>query len=214
MNPNLKEKIEVLYEVYNNEVKPLLALVEATYEAFPVQVLNEIRAFNDHLSRCYVSSLDSESIDHEMDKAKSHLKRIRFDCFKFLNVFLHDKVSRFEKQTRNTNLSVISNGDFFIQFNKLNKGAILAVRDAKRLEHTNSDRAFEKFEEAYNLYTDLENLIDEHRHLINWARLKHPLGTVLKIVLFFITAIISGFISNLLGLFDYDNLLKWLKSFF
>lgn len=214
MNPTLKEKIEVLYETYNYEVKPLLALVEATYEAFPVQVLNEIRAFNDHLSRCYVSSLDSDSIEKEMDKARSHLKRIRFDCFKFLNVFLHDKARRFEKQTKNTNLSVINNGEFFIQFNKLNKGATLAVRDAKRLEHIDSDRAFEKFEEAYNLYSDLENLIDEHRHLINWARLRHPLGIVLKIVLFIITAIISGLISNFLGLIDYESLLKWLNNFF
>lgn len=74
-----------LYGIYNNTVKPLVANIEAYYQQFPLPILNEIRAFTDHIGRCFYLH-DPDKIDENIKKARSHVKRIVFDCFKYSNV--------------------------------------------------------------------------------------------------------------------------------
>lgn len=52
-----KNKISELYEIYLGLIKPLLSEIEANYEQFPEPLFNEIRAFNDHISRCYIPNI-------------------------------------------------------------------------------------------------------------------------------------------------------------
>ena len=93
-------ELSELYELYSNILKPLLAEVESTLQELPIVLLNEIRMFNDHISRCYRVDVTEKFINDNLEKAKSHLKRAIFDCFKHLNIYYHDLALEFEHDCR------------------------------------------------------------------------------------------------------------------
>ena len=114
-------------------IRPLISEIEAREESFPTPLFNEIRAFNDHIARCYLPKIANEKIITELEKAEGHISRITLDCFKYLDVFLYEKIRNFEKRTRNIDLTVLDNGQFFPTFCKLKKDAVISVRQAKNL---------------------------------------------------------------------------------
>lgn len=213
MNKKQSEELANLYNTYNETIKPLIALIEARFEKFPLPIFNEIRAFNDHVAQCYRKGIGTDYIQGELNRAERHIKRIVFDCFKYLNVSLNDFVVKFEKQTKKIDLTTINNGDFFVKYKKLRASAIQAVRDAKKVESKDNQTAFEKYEEAFNIYCDLEELINSNFTNIIWARAKFNLGMIGKIILWLLAAILSGVISSIVGI-NYTNLLKFLGSIF
>lgn len=85
-------KLSPLYQTYNEVIKPLIAEIEVRFESFPTSIYNEIRAFNDHVARCYRNINDEELIETQIKKSKGHIERIVLDCYKYLNVKLYDLV--------------------------------------------------------------------------------------------------------------------------
>jgi hypothetical protein len=213
LNKEHIEELYCLYNTYNGTIKPLIALIEARYERFPQPIPNEIRAFNDHIAQCYRKEVSDEYITEELNRANRHIKRIIFDCFKFLNVSLNDFVVQFENQTKKVDLTTINNGEFIIKYRKLRAASTSAVRDAKRLEPRDNQQAFKKYEEAFNLYMDLEDFINENVTSIQWARAKFTTQRFAKIVLWVLSAVISGIISSLIGI-NYNNVKELLASIF
>lgn len=55
MDLRILSELNSLYEIYTTEFKPLLAFVASFKGKFPGPILNEIRALNDHVSRCFVA---------------------------------------------------------------------------------------------------------------------------------------------------------------
>lgn len=184
MNPaDLHASLSENYKTYNEVIKPLIAEIEARFEEFPLPLFNEIRAFNDHVAQCYTNGVTNDRIKVEINKADAHLKRIIFDCFKYLNVALSDKIKQFEKQTRNIDLTIIDNGLFYPKYRQLSKSAIDKVREARKKESKDNDSALTKYQEAYNTYCDLENLIENSTQDVKWARAKHLIRKTLKFLL-------------------------------
>lgn len=109
----MEEDIKNLYKVYNTVIKPLIAEVEARTEQFPLPLFNEIRALHDHISRCYSDDVTEEQIEKNIEKGNRHVIRIILDCYKYLNLSLHDSVMPFERQTRNIDLYLYQNIVFF-----------------------------------------------------------------------------------------------------
>lgn len=68
MNTLQQNKITTLYNQYNTIIKPLMAEIEAREERMPLPIFNEIRAFNDHIARCYLEGTHSERINNELSK--------------------------------------------------------------------------------------------------------------------------------------------------
>lgn len=60
---DIQPKLKNLYQTYNTVIKPLIADIEARYEEFPISIFNEIRAFNDHVARCYRIGIDANWSD-------------------------------------------------------------------------------------------------------------------------------------------------------
>ena len=87
-----KDKLSELYGVYVGLIKPLLSEIEANYEQFPEPLFNEIRAFNDHISRCYIPNISQSEIDVQIEKAERHIHRMVFDCYKYLNVYYNIQI--------------------------------------------------------------------------------------------------------------------------
>ena len=86
MNSLFEEKSTELFSQYNQVIKPLIAEIEARSEKMPQPLFNEIRAFTDHIARCYFPDISDERMLDELEKANRHIVRITLDCFKCLNV--------------------------------------------------------------------------------------------------------------------------------
>lgn len=208
LSQEYQEKVEVLYESYNTVIRPLISEIEAREEKFPAPLFNEIRAFNDHVARCHLQKVSKEKIEEELQKAESHITRITLDCFKYLDVFLHEKIRSFEKKSRNIDLTVLDNGQFFPAFCKLKKDAVISVRQAKKMESFDILKSLKLYQTAYNHYCDLENEIDEKTAEINWLKVRFSVYRFFKLILWILAAILSGMISLFLTCDSVANFFK------
>lgn len=171
------------------------------YEAFPASVYNEIRAFNDHVACCYtiIGNKGAEGdLILEVHKASGHIERLILDCYKFLNIKLFDIViTKFEKRTKNVGLSVINNGEFYIDYKRRRQHIIQNLKEAKLLENQHTKiESFKLYDDAYSAYRDLEDYIDRHDSDIIWAKRKFSFNKGWKILAWTISAILSGLISS------------------
>lgn len=194
---DLSKHLAPLYSSYNNIIKPLIAEIEVRHEKFPTAIFNEIRAFNDHIARCYLKPNDNDFINSQIKKAESHIERIILDCYKFLNVSLYDKViNDFDKKYKGVDLSHIDNGDFIIKHRRLTKDIIIKLKNAK-LKESNEDKkdSIALYQEVHNKYTELENLIDDNCRNLYWAKSKFRINVLIKILMWIGSAILSGMVS-------------------
>ncbi len=195
LTPEQLEKIAALYVNYNEVIRPLISEIEARQEIFPAPLFNEIRAFNDHIARCYLSGKKEVQINEEISKADGHINRITLDCFKYLDVFLFEKVKRFERNTRNIDISVLDNGAFYPDFCQLQKEAVKYVREAKKTESFDIVKSLNLYQFAYNTYCKLEEKIDDKSGEIQWAKIRFSVKRVIKTTLWILAALISGLVS-------------------
>lgn len=193
------KRIIALYQDYNTVIKPLIAEVEARTEQFPLPLFNEIRALHDHISRCYSDNVSSEQIDSEIHKAERHVVRIMLDCYKCLNLSLHDEVLLFEKQTKHIDLTVLQDGTFYPRYKTLRMKAIQTVRKAKSLESQDTNAALDAYQQSYNVYSELETMIDSVTPDLHRARIRFSVRRLLQVVLWILSAIASGVISIFLA---------------
>lgn len=192
-------RIIALYQDYNTIIKPLIAEVEARTEQFPLPLFNEIRALHDHIARCYSDSITSTQRSSEIHKAERHVIRIMLDCYKCLNLSLHDEVLLFEKQTRHIDLTVLQNGIFYPKYKTLRMNAVQAVRKAKSLESLDTNAALDAYQNSYNVYCELEEMIDSITPDLHWAHIRFSVRRLLQATLWILSAIASGIISILLA---------------
>jgi len=196
MDERFYPQLTILYSSYVN-IKPLIAEIEVRYEKFPTPILNEIRAFNDHIARCYRNGISSENIEEELRKAEGHIERVALDSYKFLNVKLHKKVIRaFDRRTKGVNLYAINNGEFFGIYSEAKRFIETNLKEAKLLEAQDKEGALRLFEEVHNRYSFLEQLIIEHEGRICWARARFYGSKTGKFLAWLMAAIVSGVISS------------------
>ena len=124
-------------------------------------VLNEIRAFNDHVARCYLENADERFINTQLRRASRHITRIILDCYKYLNISFNNEIVKFEKKTKNVDLSIIDNGVFFVKYQQLRKNVIILVRDAKLKESLEGQNEISPLLEQPRFIKFLERLKDQ-----------------------------------------------------
>lgn len=214
MNPTFFERLTPLYNEYNDVIKPLIAEIEVRFEHFPTSIFNEIRAFNDHVSRCYLKPNNEEWINSQIHKAEGHIERIILDCYKFLNVSLYDSViKKFDKEYKGVDLSNINNGDFLIQHKKLTREIVIKLKDAKSKEVLeDKSESIAIYEEVHNKYTELEDLIEQNCRNLFWAKGKFYRNKIGNVILWLTSAILSGIVST--WLLPYNEIVDYIKSIF
>ena len=198
MDSKFAAQITLLYQHYIDIIKPLIAEIEVRYEKFPTPVFNEIRAFNDHIARCHRQGISDLAIEEELRKAKSHIERIILDCYKFLNVTLHENIiNKFDRRTKGIDLGAISNGTFFMTYSSAKKFININLKAAKLLEIQDKEKSLEKYELVYNKFSELETFLIENERHICWARARYYSSKILKLAGWLLAAIISGIISSI-----------------
>lgn len=197
MTEEAAKRITACYVQYCEVIKPLIAQIEAYSEKFPLPLFNEIRAFNDHIARCYYRNPSDSFIDEQIDKASRHILRITLDCFKCLIVIMFEQIERFEQQTRNVDLTVIDNGTFYPEYARLKTDGAATVRRAKTLESYEIENALREYEKAYDIYDRIIKNINTVKESVRWARVRFTTRRILTLLAWVASVIISAIISAL-----------------
>lgn len=190
-------RIAESYIQYCEVIKPLIARIEAESEKIPLPLFNEIRAFNDHIARCYYNNPSEQYINDQIDKASRHIVRMTLDCFKCLIVIMFQRIELFEKRTKNIDLTVIDNGTFFPEYSRRKVEAATAVNKAKLIEAIDINLALAEFERACNIYTDIVDSIDKINESVKWAKVRFSTKKILTAIAWILSVIISAIISAL-----------------
>lgn len=82
----LYNKQRELYTFYNERIRWVIVFIESRYKKFPVPLLNEIRAAQDHITRCFEpdKANDCEYITSQINMAKGHYMRCLLDGYKYI----------------------------------------------------------------------------------------------------------------------------------
>lgn len=162
------QKIDKLLIDYGKSAKPLINEISKRHKdgKIPDNLLNEIRAMNDHIARCYRDEADDSYIDGELRKAEGHLRRLLYDCFKQLNIYISDNLKRRERWTYSNRWLYRDGGNFWRQYTEWKWQAQDDVIKAKKQESIDSDAALKYFESGYQNYRKIEELFKANRKFL------------------------------------------------
>lgn len=165
-----QEQISMIYEQYQNTVKPYVAQLEVMENEFPVEILNEVRSIMSHTAKCYETD-DENIIEININKANSHMKRCILDCYKYLCLAYSDFYKEFIHTYRFTDLTVIDNGEFWSKLCETVAKAKQQLIAAKENMVEDVEEAYTEFENAYIEYHKIHQLIENsYEHLIKLKR--------------------------------------------
>lgn len=212
----LAERERAIYLEYLEEIVPLIASIEVYDNEFPVEILNEVRSIFTHFARCKVSA-DEGVIESDMAKAERHLKRLRFDCCKYIAAMHSESVGDFLAHYSPKVLAGVDNGQFHIRVNRMMLKADGMVIEAKRLETGgDEDAALSMYDAAAKVYAELQEYIDQSSEALAHAQTLYgafeervekngeesnkltKVGITFSIISFFLGALVSFLLTVLL----------------
>lgn len=169
MTAKRPDTIPELFEFYYKDFKPLYCFIQSRNE-LPVELLFEINAAFDHLSRKWHYSQNEQDVVHA---ASAHLKRGCFDVFK---IAVRETVDRYNQLCKNIDTSIIDNGDFDKKMHLLIANIRNTSVEARKKEGDSRDPV--QWNEAYELWKPVfENCIEFEKNYylnpkIEWAKHK------------------------------------------
>lgn len=198
----MDERISEILANYRNTVKPLLADIQARRSdgKLPSNFLNEIRALNDHIARCYRDGINDCDIESELTKAEGHLRRLVYDCFKQLNIYINDTLERKEKKYYSDLWLIHNGGTFWTNYSKCRKYAQQNVIEAKKSESINADQAMSYYEKAFQNYRKAEDLLINNKALMRRSRLKKHINKIRHFGWWFIVTLLLSILSSIIGI--------------
>lgn len=197
----VEERLSAILTEFRDTVKPLMAAVYKWNDSEnPINILNEIRALNDHIGRCYREGISEVQVNVELDKAEGHLQRLVFECLKQLNLWLYYDIKDKESSSYSYLWLVEDAGQFWKQYVNFSQNALEAEIEAKKQETINPALASEKYQVAYNFYLDVEVLLDSHHDLLKRSRKFNKIVSFKKWTKLIIWSLVTAAITALLRL--------------
>ncbi len=154
-----------LYDDYTNKLKPTLALAESMTKKFPGPILNELRAVNDHVSRCFIAGRSEDDCLKELQKGHGHLIRAILDCYKTLLIEYDKKIENFFYQYKDVCIAVVNDGKFLPELTLLHDKAIELTVKAKQTEsrsYPEKEIAYSKYQDAILAFAEVDKYIKKH----------------------------------------------------
>ena len=198
----MDERIREILTNYRDTVKPLLADIRARRvdDKLPDNFLNEIRALNDHIARCFRDEKNTVDIHSELTKAEGHLRRLIYDCFKQLNIYISDNLERKESRYYSDLWLTHDKGTFWTAYSKYRKYAQQNVIEAKKSESFDPDKAMAFYEKAFQNYREAEELLLKNKGLLRRSWTKKQTAKIQHFGWWFAITFILSFISSIIGL--------------
>lgn len=156
-----KEDLDEVFRAYIEDINPFIVQFEVLKNEFPIELQNEIRAIYGHLARASIAETP-EVAERNIQKIKSHTKRALLDCYKYSCIILTDNYVSFFDRYKGVDLSYLEKGTFLTSVQSLYNEAKDHYFKAKKAETSNisEEQQFELYQDAYNLFTDLQRKIE------------------------------------------------------
>lgn len=205
--PTEPRTFKELFDFYHNYVKVLYSTVQ-TENVLPSEVLFELNAALDHVSRHWIYEQDESKV---VALAFGHLKRSCLDIFK---VAVREARRQYA-ELRKIDTSVIDNGDFDRELHKLFSEIRVGAIDARRLEGDSRKdldgpiRAFDRWQPVYEACLRLERDFFHHDK-IDWAKKRFWMRFAWTSIATLVLAFLAGVIGREIG----PSLVAALKSLF
>lgn len=110
-------------------------------------------------------------------------------------MILFQQIDLFDRQTRNIDLTVIDNGQFYPMYSHKRIQAAKLVENAKMKEHIDIVESLNLYQEAFNLYDTLVNDINGISEKVKWARVRFRVRKTASIIGWVVSVIASAIIS-------------------
>lgn len=192
-------ELKDLVSAYQDPILPMLNDIKRRNKnKIPENCLNEIRAIVDHVARCYRTD-DEERIKVEMGKAEGYMQRLAFDCFKQLNIFLHDGLESKMRWFFSSYWLKIDDGVFWKAFYADRQMIIRNIVLAKEHESLNADLAMEYYAKVYASYIRIENLIRSHKLQMCWSMVVKAYFWISSFANWFVFTTLAALASALIG---------------
>lgn len=205
--PKEPRTLDELFKFYHEYVKLLYSYVQ-TQNALPAEVLFELNAAFDHLSRLWIYKEDEQQV---VRKAFGHLKRSCFDIFK---VAVRDARSQYD-ELRRLDTSAVDNGEFAGKLHALFAEIQHGAAEARRLEGDSKMdpggpiKAFDLWQPVYQNCLRLENEFFHHKAL-DWASRRWWSRYWKTTLLAAVLAFVGGAIGREYG----HDIIEWVGQFF
>ena len=193
MESFLYNKQRNLYTFYNDRVRWVIVFIELRYKKFPVPLLNEIRAAQDHVTRCYEpdKSDNREYVESQIEMAQGHYMRCLLDGYKYIWYHFGADIKRKYFLARILGkLSDINNGDFVVEMQNLFLRAKKDNEQARLMETKDKKMAIDLFEKSIGALVKLDELYDDNESDIRWSVRK---GMAMKAIYYLGWIIALGF---------------------
>lgn len=193
MESFLYNKQRNLYTFYNDRVRWVIVFIELRYKKFPVPLLNEIRAAQEHVTRCYEpdKSDNREYVESQIEMAQGHYMRCLLDGYKYIWYHFGADIKRKYFLARILGkLSDINNGDFVVEMQNLFRRAKKDNEQARLMETKDKKMAIDLFEKSIGALVKLDELYDDNESAIRWSVRK---GMAMKAIYYLGWIIALGF---------------------
>lgn len=150
--------LNLVYNKYNEELKPLVSEIEGRLEKFEEPLLTNLMAQFDYVALS-VTETDENNKNLYLQQALSHLDIAVTNSYQYLIYALVHKNNLFKKRCGGKKgIAKLADGKYFGELKVLEKQGNAKVR--KGIEIDDCD-AGEYFKEAYNYYTKQEIILEK-----------------------------------------------------
>jgi len=159
-NLEIQQELEEIYLQYHNSIKTFVGQLEVLQNKFPVEIMNEIRATFSHIAKIYACD-DIGIAKHNVERAKSHIKRAQLDSYKYMCYAYSKYYKEFRELYKDIDLSYVNNGEFVVELSNTYATAVKKAMEAREIEAKadNGIEAYDAYEETYCEYGKLYKLI-------------------------------------------------------
>ena len=181
----LSERLHITYGAYNQRLRNILIFIESEFGKFPVPILNEIRAAQDHMARCFDERIDGYGTrgfnEAQLQQAKGHFMRALLDGYKYiwyhygLKIAIKYNIAKFLGD-----LGSIDNGDFLERYYALHQAAKTHNREARETESIDKDKSIEMYEMAIGELGDMDGMFEKNIKKIYWSIMR---GSTKKVII-------------------------------
>lgn len=200
MTQDQMNAIQAISQSYLHNFKPLLQVLKVRMKGkYPQNCLNEIRAINDHIARCYRNGMSEEDITKEIGKAEGHLQRLAYDCYKQLILYQTADIKHTIKWFYSSRWPRIGKGELWKTYMGNYKLARKSEKEAKRNESINPDNALNLYDESYNNYQAILEVFKKYKLQIYVSAVIRIFERITKGVYWLIVTLILSIIAAILA---------------
>lgn len=161
-----------LYAFYNDRIRWVIVFIELQYKKFPVPLLNEIRAAQDHVARCFEqdNASNGDYVGKQLSMARGHYMRCLLDGYKYIWYhFGADIKKKYFLARLLGKLSDINNGEFSKEMQMLFRQAKKDNERARLLETKDKEASIDLYEKSIGALVKLDDLYEDNITAIQWS---------------------------------------------